>query len=596
MAGSGDVPFDEAIESFRRRVPMRKERWLKRQAEAKQRAFTVAGVASADVLTDVWLALDDSIARGATFEEFKALVAEKLTTEWAGTVANPGHRVETIFRTNALTAYSAGAYEQRNDPVVKRRRPYLQFRAVGDQRTTDICRELDGKVLPADDPFWASHTPPLHFQCFPTGTMVTAASGDVPIDGLVDGDWVLTHRGRYRRVSHVFRSPSPDRLLLLSLSGGREIAATANHPALTDRGWVPFSALRPGDRLFDVSERPAVNGVVRDRHDAQAVGDEGPDAVGWATVARMAQLDSEARTGEVEVSEVKILAENERALKREFSPRGVEPVRERLLGAGWLGARLGVCRWVCSVLSFTHLDALADRFRRRHPVALRKHGGSPSDSRMGLLGVAVRPMFAACRSLLLMATEYLSDRLASRWVVGPLGGHRLAAVADGDVVLFQEAPHSSASFESEFRHDRAEAHATVDVQLSQVGAKCIPVRGLQASRGRTPIERHTRQAVSTIEVVKVRSVGKRGPVVFDLTVEDDESYVAEGLIVHNCRSRIVPLTAEEAGDEGITEEAPDVQAAEGFGAVPKASEPWTPDLTRYPAPLREAIEARLKQA
>lgn len=30
---------------------------------------------------------------------------------------------------------------------------------------SDICDELDGTVLPADDPFWLKHTPPLHFSC-----------------------------------------------------------------------------------------------------------------------------------------------------------------------------------------------------------------------------------------------------------------------------------------------------------------------------------------------------------------------------------------------------------------------------------------------
>ncbi len=34
-----------------------------------------------------------------------------------------------------------------------------------DNRTSEICDALDGTVRPADDPFWGSHTPPLHFNC-----------------------------------------------------------------------------------------------------------------------------------------------------------------------------------------------------------------------------------------------------------------------------------------------------------------------------------------------------------------------------------------------------------------------------------------------
>lgn len=43
--------------------------------------------------------------------------------------------------------------------------PMLEYDAVMDQNTSDICRPLDGIVLPIDHPFWNTHAPLNHFNC-----------------------------------------------------------------------------------------------------------------------------------------------------------------------------------------------------------------------------------------------------------------------------------------------------------------------------------------------------------------------------------------------------------------------------------------------
>lgn len=43
--------------------------------------------------------------------------------------------------------------------------PMLEFDAVIDGRTSDICKPLNGIIRPADDPFWSQYYPPNHFGC-----------------------------------------------------------------------------------------------------------------------------------------------------------------------------------------------------------------------------------------------------------------------------------------------------------------------------------------------------------------------------------------------------------------------------------------------
>ena len=71
----------------------------------------------------------------------------------------------TIFRTNVMQANNAGRHAQMTNPVVAERRPYWQYVDIDDQRECPICNACHGTILPSDDPWWRTHSPPLHFQC-----------------------------------------------------------------------------------------------------------------------------------------------------------------------------------------------------------------------------------------------------------------------------------------------------------------------------------------------------------------------------------------------------------------------------------------------
>lgn len=159
------LAFDDAVAHFRERVPMSDVEFDSLLEEEKKYAWKVSGVAQADIVNDVFQSLERAVAEGTSFDDWKADVEEKLTSAWAGTVDDPAWRMETIFRTNVQSAYGRGRFKQMSAPAVMQARPYWKFEAIEDDRTSDICEEADGTVLAADDPFWASHNPPLHFNC-----------------------------------------------------------------------------------------------------------------------------------------------------------------------------------------------------------------------------------------------------------------------------------------------------------------------------------------------------------------------------------------------------------------------------------------------
>lgn len=65
--------------------------------------------------------------------------------------------------------------------------------------------------------------------------------------------------------------------------------------------------------------------------------------------------------------------------------------------------------------------------------------------------------------------------------------------------------------------------------------------------------------------VKIERIERRpcNKPVYNLAVDEDESYVAEGVVVHNCRSVLVPVTVIDGWD-GQESPPPTVEPAEGF--------------------------------
>lgn len=160
---SADVEAPDAgLEWFREQMRITVREWKSFQTSAEERGFQLAGVAQLDLIFDVWKALEKAINDGTTLEDFKAAVTERLTAAWGE--ENP-QRVETIFRTNVQKAYSAGRMQELNRPTTRAIRPFWKYSAVLDSRTSETCRPLNGTILANDHPFWATHTPPLHFRC-----------------------------------------------------------------------------------------------------------------------------------------------------------------------------------------------------------------------------------------------------------------------------------------------------------------------------------------------------------------------------------------------------------------------------------------------
>jgi len=175
----------QAIEFLRQKKMLASKVLVKEMHDsALARATTIARLTSLDMTKDIYQSLETAMREGKGFHTWKKelvseferkgwifgkepsirgidghLLADPKTGEYFGTP----RRLNTIYRVNMQSAYSAARYQRLRDNVDNR--PYWQYSAVGDTRTRPAHLALSGKVYRYDDPFWATFYPPNGFNC-----------------------------------------------------------------------------------------------------------------------------------------------------------------------------------------------------------------------------------------------------------------------------------------------------------------------------------------------------------------------------------------------------------------------------------------------
>ena len=171
-------PPQESLDYFRakRLTPSFDHRDVYREEHGY--AFTVAKVMQLDVLEVIHNAVDQALAEGRTFQQFKKdltpllqklgwwgqqVVTDPLTGEEVLARLGSPRRLKTIYRVNMRTARAAGQWDR-----IERSRethPYLLYELGPSREHRDQHVRWAGILLPSDDPWWQTHFPPNGWGC-----------------------------------------------------------------------------------------------------------------------------------------------------------------------------------------------------------------------------------------------------------------------------------------------------------------------------------------------------------------------------------------------------------------------------------------------
>ena len=134
----------------------------------RKHAYEVGVITEETVLNRIRKELERGLDEGLPPKEMA-----KRVQEVCGTWMSDFH-AQTIARTETGKFYNAGRLARWLDPETNGFVEALQYDAILDTRTTEVCRHLDGKIIPiTDQATIAEFTPPNHFQCRSTWLPVT---------------------------------------------------------------------------------------------------------------------------------------------------------------------------------------------------------------------------------------------------------------------------------------------------------------------------------------------------------------------------------------------------------------------------------------
>jgi len=148
------LPFERAIAAFRERLDLDPEEFEALEAEARSRAWRIAGVWDMRLLAMAHGALAESMTAGETSRDFRLRLPELAEQKgWFG--ENPWH-ADLVHFQNMAMSHAAGRFSEYGEFGVH----YWRFVANGE--SCPICEPQIGKVFAMGD---RDRFPPLHFWC-----------------------------------------------------------------------------------------------------------------------------------------------------------------------------------------------------------------------------------------------------------------------------------------------------------------------------------------------------------------------------------------------------------------------------------------------
>ncbi len=330
---------------------------------------------------------------------------------------------------------------------------------------------------------WKAVVGTVHPWCFLPGTMISMDGVFVrPIERIEPGDLVVTHANRLRAVQRLSQRDFRGELVVLAI-GNEALYLTPEHPLLTSRGWLTAQAIEAGDDLLQIHE-PLLS-------------------------------YAKAKGGPSEHQEETFLAYVLTALARAGVPVGINFDDDSEVGKSNVRVERPYRE-----LWHTLVSGFMERMNRQ-----------------ALISTDYRILLASLRRLdLLGYRAWLSTDSGMSCLREALSIFRVAAARHDESLLakgsdrdtdFDQARRDCAAGCFEAISQFLDAIPSHDVALGDFAGGEVESLGHDVAYHAVPVTSISRELYA-------------GPV-FNFSVEEDESYIANGCVAHNCACELVEV-------------------------------------------------------
>jgi very-short-patch-repair endonuclease len=332
---------------------------------------------------------------------------------------------------------------------------------------------------------------------------ILTSEGSKPISKVGVGDLVLTHRGRYRKVTKLYRQSvgsAPIVTIRADLPGGvnwDSLTMTEEHPVLTNRGWMRADELTTNDRLVVMTQPCEVCGKqIPHWH------------YGTKTCSRtcVGKLAAEGLHSNEEAHNRAV--ENMKATHHKMMERGEHPFQD------------------------------SEIRRRAQRNALRANSRLTSSRTEGKLAEAFDALGLEYETQYPIQSHYNESNNRQYWYYADFAFPEAGIVVEADGEPWHSWDDDRIEHDK-LRDERLEAQGW-DVLHYSGSEICKDAEGI-AQQVKRLVMNHTGQHGTTLVAIKNIQRGVRHPpsedfkvVRYNLEVEEDHSYVAKYAVVHNC--------------------------------------------------------------
>ena len=464
------------------------------------------------------------------------------------------HYLKTEYNFAVQSAEMAARWEEQQDDGDGRY--LLQYRTAGDKKVRPAHQELNGITLPPSDPFWDKYYPPNGFNCFPAGTPVLMGNGSwKAIEAIKKGDLVIGGSGQRKFVTGTHVRAFYGEMVCIYTERGTT-SCTPNHRFLTARGWITAGKLKSGDILIQVGKVGTFNVVINTVHNAHAaVRNRFMTSIRKWKPIRALTINSEVNIRQKEVHDVTA----NQFPKIKCNIYGGKKIKYDLFTWAWWKTQCGkIFRMRSSGMNrignslFTYIWTKEGRTCFQFFRNLTYHFTIR-------FVFTLTNMFSHKGKFMIGLSKLFTCNCSSFRIINPLRGHGLSTIAGDESTISKQFDNTSI-VDSPQGTDISITTKFFDIP------KFYGISNIHSFDGFHSFYKFIRQTFfhTRYVLVKGKDIKNVSMPVYNLSIEEDESYVTLAGIVHNCRCSVAKVRAAKypATDSGEAMKAGD-KATEG---------------------------------